>query len=274
MISLTEQSSKYNKLEKQTVDELIRNINEEDKTVAFAIEKALPQLSKLISRIEEQLISGGRMFYLGCGSGGRLSVLDAIELPNTFGIEKGLVNVILAGGVENLVYALEEREDDENEGWESLLNENISTKDIVIGISASGTTPFVLATLKKCRKNNIPTGSIVSNPDSPISHYSDYPVEVITGPEFVTGSTRMKCGTAQKMIFDIISTTVFIRLGKVEGNQMVNARLTNAKVIDRSVRMLMNRNPSLNNYTLAKNIIEKYGNVIKAENHLRKQKNQ
>ncbi len=271
MIRLTEQPSRYDNLEKETVDELIRNINTEDKIVALAIEKVLPEIGKLISAIEQQLKNGGRMFYLGCGSGGRLSVLDVIELPNTYGIEKGIINVILAGGVRHLVDALEEKEDDEEEGWNSLQGENISSKDIVIGISASGTTPFVLSALKKCHENGIPCGSIVNNPNSPISQYSDYPVEVITGPEFITGSTRMKCGTAQKMIFDMISTTVLIRLGRVEGNRMVNARLINNKVVDRSVRMLMERNPKLTDYDFIKKIIEKCGNVKKAEQYLKEQ---
>jgi N-acetylmuramic acid 6-phosphate etherase len=261
---LTEQPSKYDNLEKKTVAELIRDINAEDKTVAFAIEKVLPDIEKLITAIENQLRNGGRMFYLGCGSGGRLSVLDAIELPNTYGIEKGVINVVLAGGVRNLVDAPEEREDDEEEGWNSLLAENISPKDIVIGISASGTTPFVLAALKQCRAHGIPCGSLVNNPNSPISQHSDYPIEIITGPEFVTGSTRMKSGTSQKMLFDMISTTVLIRLGRVEGNRMVNVRLINNKVIDRSVRMLMERN-KLDDYDYARELIIKYGTVKKAE---------
>lgn len=263
-IRLTEQPSKYNNLETKTVTELIRDINAEDKTVAYAIEKALPEIEKLISAVEKQLKNGGRMYYLGCGSGGRLSVLDVIELPNTYGIEKGKINVVLAGGIRNLVDALEEKEDDEEEGWNSLLQENISSKDIVIGISASGTTPFVLAALKKCKENGIPCGSIVNNPGAPISHYSDYPVELITGPEFVTGSTRMKSGTSQKMVFDMISTTVLIRLGRVEGNRMVNVRLINNKVVDRSVRMLMERN-HLENYEFAREMILKNGTVKNAE---------
>lgn len=272
MKRLTEQPSKYDDLEKKTVDELITYINTEDQLVALAIQKVLPDLSRLISAIENQLKNGGRMFYLGCGSGGRLSVLDVIELPNTYGIEKGIVNVVLAGGVSRLVDALEEKEDDMTEGWETLQKSNISSKDIVIGISASGTTPFVLEALKKCKANGIPCGSIVSNPGSPISDYSDYPVEVITGAEFITGSTRMKCGTAQKMIFDMISTTVMVRLGRVEGNRMVNVRLINDKVLDRSVQMLMEK-MALNDYENAKALILKYGNVKKAMDYLTSQTN-
>lgn len=267
MIRLTEQPSKYDNLEKKSVKEIITDINTEDKTVALAIEKVLPDVEKLITAIETQLRDGGRMFYLGCGTGGRLSVLDIIELPNTYGIEKGVMNVVLAGGVENLVYALEEKEDDTEEGWNTLLKEKISSKDFVIGISASGNTPFVLAALKKCKENSIPCGSIVNNPNSPISEYSDYPVEIITGQEYVTGSTRMKAGTSQKMIFDMISTTVLIRLGRVEGNKMVNARLINNKVVDRSVRMLMERK-SITDYDFAREMILKCGNVKKAEEYL------
>ena len=268
-MKLTEQPSKYNHLETKTVNELIRDINAEDKTVAFAIEQVLPDIGNMISAIERQLKNGGRMFYLGCGTGGRLSVLDIIELPNTYGIEKGVINTILAGGVERLVEAPEEREDDEEEGWMQLQAVNISPKDFVLGVSASGTTPFVLAALRKCRENAIPCGSIVNNPHSPISEHSDYPVEVITGPEFVTGSTRMKAGTSQKILFDMISTTVLIRLGRVEGNRMVNARLINNKVIDRSVRMLMERNPQITDYPSAREAIIRYGNVKKAEQSLK-----
>ena len=268
---LTEQPSKYDNLEKMSVKELITNINNEDKLVALAIEKVLPDLEKLISAVEHQLRNGGRMFYVGCGTGGRLSVLDAIELPNTYGIEPDKIICILAGGVENLVLALEEKEDDIEEGWRTLPSYNVSPKDIIVGISASGTTPFVLETMKKCKEHGIPCGSFVNNENSPISQYSDYPVEVITGPEFVTGSTRMKSGTSQKMICDMISTTVLIRLGRVEGNRMVNVRLINDKVVDRSVRMLMDRNPQMTDYEFVKKVIIENGNVKKAEEALKAQ---
>jgi len=267
MDRLTEQPSKYDNLDKKSVDELVSAINSEDKLVAAAIEKELPSIVKLIEAIEKKLKNGGRMFYLGAGSGGRLSVLDIIELPNTYGIEPGVFNVILAGGVENLVLALEEKEDDEEEGWRRLQDKNISSCDIVIGISASGNTPFVLSALKKCKENGIPCGSIVHNPDSPISAYSDYPVEVVMGPEFVTGSTRMKCGTAQKMIFDMISTTTLIRLGRVEGSRMVNVRLINNKVVDRSVKMILEKS-DLTDYEEAKNILLQCGNVKKSLDYL------
>lgn len=265
---LTEQPSLYDNLEKKSVAELIRDINDEDKTVPLAIEKVLPDLERLITAIEKQLKAGGRMFYLGCGTGGRLSVLDAIELPNTYGIDPEQIQCVLAGGVENLVLALEEKEDDTEEGWRTLQERHISPKDIVVGISASGTTPYVLSALKSCREHGIPTGSFVNNADSPISKYADYPVEVVTGPEFITGSTRMKAGTTQKLICDMISTTVLIRLGRVEGNRMVNVRLINDKVVDRSVRMLMDRNPSLTDYEFCKEAIKKCGNVKKTEAYL------
>lgn len=263
MTRITEQPSLYRHLEKMSVEELTANINNEDKKVALAIEKSLPQLNKLISAIVGKLQKGGRMFYLGCGSGGRLSVLDIIELPTTYGIPKGVVNAVLAGGQEHLIEAPEEKEDDTEAGWAELKGYQISDKDIVVGISASGTTPFVLAALKECQKAGIITGCIVSNPDSPIASASDFPVEVITGPEFVTGSTRMKCGTAQKMIFDMISTTTMIRLGRVEDNSMVNVLLINDKITDRAVKILMEK-AGLSDYSSAKTILLQHGSVKKA----------
>lgn len=267
-LRITEQPSLYDNLEKKSVAEILHDINEEDKKVPLAIEKALPELEAMISAIEHQLKNGGRMFYLGCGTGGRLSVLDQVELPNTYGIDPEMIQCVLAGGVENLVLALEAAEDDVEEGWKTLVSKNISPKDIVIGISASGTTPYVLESLKKCYENGIPTGSIVGNPDAPISKFSNYPCEIVCGPEYITGSTRMKCGTVQKCVCDMISTTVLIRLGRIEGNRMVNVRLINNKVVDRSVRMLMERNPSLTDYNYCENIIKQCGSVKKAEAYL------
>lgn len=263
MIRITEQPSKYRHLEKMSVTEITSHINNEDKTVSQAIEQVLPQINNLIEAVIAKMKQGGRLFYLGAGSGGRLSVLDAIELPTTYGVEKGLVNVILAGGAERLLEALEEKEDDTLEGWEQLQKQEICSKDLVIGISASGTTPFVLAALEQCHKHQVMTGCIVSNVKSPIAKVADYPVEVITGPEFVTGSTRMKCGTAQKMIFDMISTTTMIRLGKVEDNSMVNVKLINDKIIDRSVKMLMQKT-DLKDYEEAKNMLLMHGSVKNA----------
>ena len=267
MTRITEQPSHYRHLEKMSIEELTANINKEDKSVALAIEKALPQINRLINEIVTKLKNGGRMFYLGAGSGGRLSVLDAIELPTTFGVAKGLVNSILAGGVEHLIEAREEMEDDINSGWNALQEHNISEKDIVIGITASGTTPFVLSALKQCQQHNITTGCIVSNPGAPVTAAANFPVEVITGPEFLTGSTRMKCGTAQKMIFDMISTTTMIQLGRVEDNRMVHVMLINDKITDRAVKMLMEK-ASIENYEEAKIILLKYGSVKMAMDNL------
>ena len=267
MTRITEQPSKYRHLEKMSVEELTANINNEDKLVAIAIEKALPALNKLIRAIVEKLKNGGRMFYLGAGSGGRLSVLDAIELPTTYGIEKGTVNVILAGGIPRLAEAREEMEDNVMEGWEELQKANVSEKDIVIGITASGTTPFVVGALKECKKINVTTGCIVSNPGSPAAVHADFPVEVITGPEFVTGSTRMKCGTAQKMIFDMISTTTMIQLGRVEDNKMIDVMLINDKITDRAVKILMEKG-NIEDYGKAKKILLDHGSVRKALDHL------
>lgn len=267
-LRLTEQPSLHDHLEKKSVAELIREINEEDKKVALAIEAVLPDLEKLISAIENQIRADGRMFYCGAGTGGKLAVLDTLEIPNTYGVSPDMFQCILAGGVENLVLDLEEMEDDVDEGWKLLEQKNVCPKDIVVGISASGCTPYVLATLKACREHGIPTGSFVNNPGSPISEYSDYPVEVITGPEFITGSTRMKSGTSQKLICDMISTTVMCRLGRVEGNRMVHAHLINNKVVDRLTRTMVERNPSLS-YEVCEAAIKKYGGLTEAEKGLK-----
>ena len=266
MSKITEQASKYRHLEKMSVEELTANLNKEDQSVAVAIERALPQLNTLINKIVSKIEHGGRLFYVGAGSGGRLSVLDVIELPTTFGVSADLFNVVLAGGKEHLIEALEEKEDDVHAAWLMLQEKNVSAKDIVVGISASGTTPFVLSALKECRKHQITTACIVSNPGSPIAEQTDIPVEVITGPEFVTGSTRMKCGTTQKMIFDMISTTTMIKLGRVLDNQMVNVKLINDKITDRAVKMLMNTT-GLEDYNQTKVLLLEHGSVQKALDH-------
>jgi len=263
MTRITEQASNYRHLERMSVEELTKNLNKEDQSVPLAIEKALPQLNILINMIVSKIENGGRLFYVGAGSGGRLSVLDVIELPTTYGVSSDLFNVILAGGKEHLIEAREEKEDDVNAAWMMLQDKNVSSKDIVIGISASGTTPFVLSALKECKKHQISTACIVSNPESPIAEQADIPVEVITGPEFVTGSTRMKCGTAQKIIFDMISTTTMIKLGQVLDNQMVNVKLINDKIVDRAVKMLM-KNTGLEDYNQAKELLLEHGSVKKA----------
>ncbi|TDW95887.1 N-acetylmuramic acid 6-phosphate etherase [Dinghuibacter silviterrae] len=268
MQKITEQTPVHRHLEKKSIHEITWLINRENAAVAGAIETALPQLNLLIEAIVRKMEDGGRMFYLGAGSGGRLAVLDAIELPTTYGIPKGKVLPILAGGMDRLIEAREEMEDDVQEGWSQLTCEHVSGKDIVVGISASGTTPFVLGGLEACRKNGITTGCIVSNPGSPIAAAVDWPVEAITGPEFIAGSTRMKCGTAQKMLLDMISTTVMIKLGRVEDNRMVNVQLINDKITDRAVRMLMEMAP-LDNYDAAKRLLLQHGSVRSAIDSLK-----
>ena len=262
---ITEQSSLYEHLEKMSVEELTTHINEENKKVALAIEQALPAINQLISAIEGQLKKGGRLFYAGCGTGGRLATLDTIEVQNTYGIDGSQIQAIFPGGIECLTQTRESREDDTDDSWIQLTTKGVCQDDIVVGISASGTTPFVLAALRHARAEGITTGCIVNNPDSPIAAQADYRVEVLTGPEFVTGSTRMKAGTSQKLIFDMISTTVQIRLGRVEGNKMVNARLINHKLIDRAVRIFMERNPQFTNYDEVRALIMKAGSVKNLE---------
>lgn len=266
MLKITEQASSYRHLEKMSVEEITKSINKEDQTVALAIEQALPSINTLIDAIVIKISGGGRLFYVGAGSGGRLAVLDVIELPTTFGVSDNLFNVILAGGKEQLIEALEEKEDDIQVAWEMLNTQKVSKSDIVIGISASGTTPFVLSALKECRKSNITTACIVSNPNSLIAQQADFPVEVITGPEFISGSTRMKCGTAQKIIFDMISTATMIKMGRIQDNEMVHVKLINEKIIDRAVKILM-RNTEIPNYIEAKELLLKQGSVKKAEDY-------
>lgn len=267
-LRVTEQPSLYDNLEKKSVAEIIRCINEEDKKVAITMEKDLPQIERLITRIEQQVKRGGRLFYLGAGTGGKLAVLDTLEIPNTYGVDPEMVQAVLAGGVENLVLDLEEAEDWLDEGWNTLEQKHhVTPGDIVVGISASGNTPYVLASLKACREHGIPTGCIVNNPDSPIAEYSDYPVEIVMGPEFITGSTRMKSGTSQKLMCDMISTTLMIRLGRVEGNRMVHAHLINNKVVDRLARTMMDRNPELTDYDVCVEAVKKCGGLKEAEQY-------
>lgn len=262
---ITEQPSHYDNLERMSVEQLTADINNENMTVPAAIGKALPAINRLIEAVEHKLKNGGRLFYVGCGTGGRLATLDTIEVQNTFGTDGTQIQAVFPGGIGCLTQTRESREDDTENSWQQLLDKHVSNDDIVVGVSASGTTPFVLAALRHCRTAGITTGCIVNNPNSPIAAEADYQVEVITGPEFVTGSTRMKAGTSQKLIFDMISTTVQIRLGRVEGNKMVNAKLINNKLIDRAVRIFMERNPQYTNYEEAKALILKAGSVKKAE---------
>ena len=235
----TEADSNYNHLEKMSVSELLKNINNEDKTVAYSVEKALTQIEKLTEKVVEKLRAGGRLFYIGAGTSGRLGIVDASECPPTFGVPHDLVIGLIAGGDSAIRKAVEFAEDSENQGWEDLQKENISEKDIVIGIAASGTTPYVIGALKKCNEKNIPTGCITCNEDSPLANTAVFPVVVTVGPEFVTGSSRMKAGTAQKLVLNMISTTAMVQLGRVKGNKMVDMQLSNNKLVDRGVRMIM-----------------------------------
>lgn len=260
---ITEESSKYRHLEKQSIQTLLSDINKEDKTVPDAVEKAIPQIEKLTEAASDKMLMGGRMFYIGAGTSGRLGIVDASECPPTFGVPYGLVIGIIAGGDTAITNAVEFAEDDYEQGWKDLQAYNVSDKDVVIGIAASGTTPYVIGALDECRKRGIVTGSISCNPGSPVSNAAEFPVEVLVGPEFVTGSTRMKSGTAQKLVLNMISTTVMIQLGRVEDNKMVNMQLTNDKLVDRGTKMLMER-INLSDYEKAKELLLKYGSVKKA----------
>lgn len=235
----TEQDSKYNHLEKMSISELLHNINNEDKSVPLAVEKALPQIEKLVEQIVLKLKQGGRLFYMGAGTSGRLGVLDASECPPTFGVSPDLVVGIIAGGDHAIRHAVEFAEDSLNQGWEDLQKHNISDKDVVVGIAASGTTPYVISALEVCNKNNIITGCISCNKNSPLSLTAQFPIEPIVGPEFVTGSSRMKAGTAQKLVLNMITTSTMIQLGHIKGNKMVDMQLSNNKLFDRGVKMIM-----------------------------------
>jgi N-acetylmuramic acid 6-phosphate etherase len=265
---ITEEPSHYRDLEKMPIRELLVNINHEDATVSAAVAKAIPQIVKLVEAVADKMLMGGRMFYIGAGTSGRLGVVDASECPPTYGVPYGLVVAIIAGGAKAITTAVEFAEDDKEQGWKDLQEHNISDKDVVIGIAASGTTPYVIGALDECRKRGIITGSISCNPDSPVSAAADFPIEVVVGPEFVTGSTRMKSGTAQKLVLNMISTSAMIQLGRVEDNKMVNMQLTNDKLVDRGTKMLMER-IKLEDYNKAKELLLKFGSVKKAADSYR-----
>lgn len=266
-IRVTESTSKYNDLEKMSVQELLVNINKEDETVAAAVAAAIPQIEKLITIIVDNMLAGGRLFYMGAGTSGRLGILDASEIPPTFGMPYGIIIGLIAGGEKAIQKAIENAEDSLTQGWLDLEEHSINENDVVIGIAASGTTPYVIGALEACRNKNITTGSISCNQGSPLSAAADYPIEVVVGPEFVTGSTRMKSGTAQKLVLNMISTAVMIQIGRVEGNKMVNMQLTNEKLVDRGTKMLMEK-AGMEDYEAAKNLLLKYGSVKKAMDHL------
>ena len=262
-LRVTEQPSKYDHLEKMSVQEILVNINSEDKIVPLAVERALPSIERLVSVIADKMLAGGRLFYIGAGTSGRLGVVDASECPPTYGVPPGLVIGIIAGGEGAMFKAVEFAEDSKEDGWKDLLRYGVSDKDVVVGIAASGTTPYVISALEQCRAHGISTGSLTCNPDAPVSGVSDHPIEVVVGPEFVTGSTRMKSGTAQKLVLNMISTTAMIVLGRVEGNRMVNMQLTNEKLVDRGVKMLMER-IGVSDYDRVKEILIRHGSVRRA----------
>lgn len=264
MKKTTESDSKYNALEKMSVLELLTNINNEDKTVPFAVEKVIPKIEKLVNVIVKQMKLGGRLFYMGAGTSGRLGVLDASECPPTYGVSQGLVIGIIAGGDKAIRKAVEFAEDDTEQGWKDLQQHKITKKDVVVGIAASGSTPYVIGALKACNKNEITTACIVCNTSSSVAKESKYKIEVIVGPEFVTGSTRMKSGTAQKLVLNMISTSVMIKMGRVEGNKMVDMQLSNNKLVDRGILMIAEKLKIP--YKKANELLVKHGNVRKAIN--------
>ena len=236
---ITEKDSNYNNLEVKSIPELLENIHAEDLFAVKAVSKSLTQIKDLISNLEGKLKNNGRLFYIGAGTSGRLGVLDASECPPTFGTDPEKVVGVIAGGNPALSKSIENAEDDHSQGWEDLKNYNVNSGDFVIGITASGTTTYVVEALKKCGENNISTGCITSNPNSPVANHSNFPIEINVGPEFLTGSSRMKSGTAQKLILNMITTVSMIRLGKVRGNKMIDMQLTNKKLNERAVKIIM-----------------------------------
>jgi N-acetylmuramic acid 6-phosphate etherase len=262
-IKITEQDSTYRQLDRMSVRDILTNINIEDKVVPKAVKKAIPQIERLVTVISDKMLAGGRLFYIGAGTSGRLGVVDASECPPTYGVPQGLVIGIIAGGDIAMFKAVEFAEDSKEDGWLDLMQYGVNKNDVVVGIAASGSTPYVIGALEKCRSKGIVTGSVTCNPNAPVSAAADYPIEVVVGPEFVTGSTRMKSGTAQKLVLNMISTTVMIQLGRVDDNKMVNMLLSNEKLVDRGVRMVMEA-LSLNEYEKAKKLLLKYGSVKKA----------
>lgn len=264
---VTEESSNYRYLEKMSVHDILINMNNEDKTVPVAVAKAIPQIEKLVAAITDKMLAGGRLFYVGAGTSGRLGILDASEIPPTYGLPQGLVIGLIAGGEEAIQRPVEQAEDDWQQGWIDLEKYFINDKDVVIGIAASGTTPYVIGSLNEARQRGITTGCITCNYGSPLAAAAEFPVEVVVGPEFVTASTRMKSGTAQKLVLNMISTAVMIQIGRVEDNKMVNMQLTNNKIIDRGTRMVMEKT-GIKDYEKAKELLLNYGSVKKAVDSL------
>lgn len=259
MKKVTESTSAYDNLEKMSVTELLTNINTEDKTVPMAVEKAIPNITALTEAIVAKMKQGGRLFYMGAGTSGRLGIVDASECPPTYGVPHGMVVGIIAGGDSAIRKAVEFAEDDREQGWKDLQEHAIGSDDVVIGIAASGSTPYVVGALETCNANNITTGCITCNPGSPVALTAKFPIVAEVGPEFVTGSTRMKSGTAQKLILNMISTSVMIQLGRVKGNRMVDMQLSNNKLIDRGTKMVMEATGKT--YEEANELLKKFGSV-------------
>lgn len=259
---ITEEDSLYDKLEDYSVAELVNGIHTEDQKVAQAVGEVLPAITALIEKVERQLQAGGRLFYMGAGTSGRLGILDASECPPTFGTDPSKVVGLIAGGKKAIYTAVENAEDSTSLGWEELQAHKIDQKDIVVGIAASGTTPYVIHALKNCQENNIPTGCICCNPEAPLTQVADFPIAVVVGPEFVTGSSRMKAGTAQKMILNMITTATMIRLGHVKGNKMVDLQLSNAKLRQRAINIIVEKTGA--SPKEAQQLLEQNGGVRKA----------
>lgn len=268
MLNITESPSKYGHLDQMSVHELLTGINDEDAKIHLAIQKAIPQIEALILEILKRMPSGGRVFYLGAGTSGRLGVLDASELPPTFGVSPGIVIGLIAGGDTALRRAVEAAEDDMEKAWQELQELEVNELDTIIGIAASGTTPYVIGGVKAAREHGLLTGCITCNPDSPLSSVTEYPIEAVVGPEFVTGSTRLKAGTAQKLILNMISTTLMIKMGRVKGNKMVNMQLTNKKLVERGTRMIMEELNVSKEHALE--MLLRHGSVKKALDAMKK----
>lgn len=267
-LKITEQDSLHENLDKKSINQLLVEMNEEDQKIPLAVGKAIPEIEKLIEKIVKRMKLGGRIFYMGAGTSGRLGVLDASEIPPTFGMPSYLVVGLIAGGERALRNPVENAEDDINKGWEDLQLHNINQNDTVIGIAASGTTPYVIGALRNAREAGILTASVTCNPYSPVSREAEIKIEAIVGPEFVTGSTRLKSGTAEKLVLNMITTVTMIKLGRVKGNKMVNMQLSNAKLVDRGTRMIMEELGL--GYEQAKNILLIHGSVKKALDAYRK----
>lgn len=261
-MSVTESPSRYTDLERMSVRDLLVNMNNEDKTVPLAVEKVIPQIEKLVTAVARQMADGGRLFYIGAGTSGRIGVLDASEIPPTYGLPHGRVIGLIAGGDTAIRKSVEHAEDDLSQAWKDLKAHDIGQRDVLIGLAASGRTPYVIGGLKEAQANGIITGCVVCNTGSEVARHATFPIEVVVGPEFVTGSTRMKSGTAQKLILNMISTATMIRLGRVKGNKMVDMQLSNVKLVDRGTRMLMEELAISREE--AERLLKEYGSVRKA----------